>query len=162
MINSYDYQKPEETYTLDQFIACQSDTVFCYNNTSFIDQIDNIKYNVYNVASDYIDELRHDYCVNVQLSDDQAARYKYRPKLLAYDIYGIQELYFLLLIINDICSIKEFTMKRLRLPMKEDMKDITKNILNSNRKDIIIYNDANVRTSYEIEDETKIKRFWTP
>ena len=30
---SYNYQKPESTYTLDQFIACQSDTNFCYNNT---------------------------------------------------------------------------------------------------------------------------------
>ena len=35
---TYDYQKPESTYTLDQFIACQSDISFCYNNLSFIDK----------------------------------------------------------------------------------------------------------------------------
>ena len=46
---TYDYQKPENTYTLEQFISCQSDSNFCYNNLSFIDQIDNIKYNVYHI-----------------------------------------------------------------------------------------------------------------
>ena len=32
----YTYAKPYNTYTLEQFIACQSDTSVCYNNLSFI------------------------------------------------------------------------------------------------------------------------------
>lgn len=150
---TYDYQKPEYTYTLDQFISCQSDSNFCYNNLSFIDQIDNIKYNTYNVVSDYIDELVEQYCVDVELTDDQAAKYKYRPKLLAYDIYGAQELYYIILIINDICSIKEFTKHKLKLPTKDNMTELCKAIMNSNRSDIQKYNANNIKTSVQIEEE---------
>lgn len=146
---SYDYQKPENTYTLDQFIACQSDETFCYNNLSFIDQIDNIKYNTYNVASDYIDELISEYCVNVQLSDDELTRYKYRPKLLAYDVYGSQELYYLILIVNDMCSVKDFVKKRIYLPTKNNMSTITSAIMNSNKSDIEKYNSSNIKKSDE-------------
>ena len=150
---TYDYQKPESTYTLDQFISCQSDANFCYNNLSFIDQIDNIKYNIYNVASDYIDEIISNYCKTVVLSDDQLAKYKYKPKLLCYDIYGSQELYYLILIINDICSVKDFTKKKLILPTKVNMPTITKAIMNANRSDIQKYNSNNIKTSVELKNE---------
>ena len=156
---TYDYQKPEYTFTLDQFIACQSDTSFCYNNLSFIDQIDNIKYNVYNVVSDYIDEIIDEYCVNVELSDDQLAKYKYRPKLLCYDVYGAQEVYFLILLINDICSTKDFTKKKLKLPTKVNMTTLCKAIMNSDRQDIQKYNSANIKTSEQLEEEQKIRRY---
>lgn len=152
---TYDYQKPELTYTLDQFISCQSDTNFCYNNLSFIDQIDNIKYNIYNVASDYIDEIINNYCINVELSDDQLAKYMYRPKLLCYDVYNYQELYYLILILNDICSVKDFTKKKLKLPTKNNISIITKAIIGANRSDIQKYNNSNVKTSKELEEKNK-------
>jgi hypothetical protein len=144
---SYNYQKPETTYTLDQFIACQSDTSFCYNNLSFIDQIDNIKFSTYNVVSDYMDEIVSKYCVDVELSDDQLTKYKYRPKLLCYDIYGSQELYYLILVINDMRSIKEFSKNKIKLPTKTNMTELTKAIINSNRLDIQKYNEANIKKS---------------
>lgn len=148
---SYNYQKPETTYTLEQFIACQSDTNFSYNNLSFIDQIDNIKYNTYNVASDYIDEIRAKYCVDVELTTEQMTKYKYRPKLLCYDIYGSQELYYLILIINDICSIKDFTKNKIKLPTRTNMIELNRAIINSNRADIQKYNDTNIKTSADME-----------
>ena len=150
---TYDYQKPEKTWTLDQFIACQSDTAFCYNNLSFIDQIDNIKYSTYNVVSDYIDEMRDKYTTEIELTDEELTKYKYRPKLLCYDIYGAQELYYIILIINDICSIKEFTKKKIKLPTRDNMVELTKAIMNSNRADIQKYNDANIITSTEIKEK---------
>lgn len=150
---TYSYQKPESTYTLEQFIACQSDTNFCYNNLSFIDQIDNIKYNIYNVSSDYIEEIIENYCKTVELTDDQLYKYKYRPKLLCYDVYGSQELYYLILILNDICSVKDFTKKKLKLPTKDNMSTITKAIMNTNRSDIQLYNSANIKTSAELEEK---------
>jgi hypothetical protein len=68
----YDYQKPQNTYTLDQYIACQSDSIACYKNLSFIDRSGHIDYSTWNVASDYVDELR-DLCVSVELSDEELA-----------------------------------------------------------------------------------------
>jgi hypothetical protein len=148
---SYDYQKPELTNTLDQFIACQSDIDFCYSNLSFTDKIDNIKYATYNVVSDYINEIRNEYCVGVELTDEQLSKYKYRPKLLCYDIYGVQELYYLILIINDMCSVKDFTKKKLLMPTKTNMSTLTKAIMNINRPDILKYNEANIKTSEELK-----------
>ena len=54
----YNYNKPQNTYTIDQFIQCQSDTNVCYNNLSFIDQRNSSNYNTYNLLSDYSVEFR--------------------------------------------------------------------------------------------------------
>lgn len=139
----YNYQKPQNTYTIDQFIQCQSDSNICYANLSFIDQHDGIKYNTYNVLSNYIDEIRENYCTIVKLDKDQLFKYKYRPKLLCYDIYGESELAFIILIINDICDVKEFTKDTLLLPNKSNMSLITKRLYNANKSDIKVYNEKN-------------------
>ena len=139
----FKYRRPQYTYTLDQFIQCQSDTVICYNNLSFIDQYDNIKFNTYNVLSDYIDDIRQNYCLTITLDKDQLNKYKYRPKQLCYDIYGNGELAFIILLINDICSIKQFKKDKLLMPTKENMNIITKRIYNANIKAITTYNEKN-------------------
>ena len=145
MVNNitYDYQKPQNTYTIDQFIACQSDSNICYHNLSFIDNRDNIDYDTYNVVSDYIDELRTEYTNIVMLTDKDMERYMYRPKLLCYDIYGSGELAFIILIINDMCSVKQFTKKKLLMPTRTQMANLTKYIYNANKKDIARYNKDN-------------------
>jgi len=143
------YQKAYNTYTIEQFISCQSDTEMCYNNTSFIDNVKypelglSINYNTYNVLSDYIDEIRSDYCVQVILSDDELEKYIYRPKLLCHDIYGNGELAFIILLTNDICSVKQFTKKKLLMPRKVIMSELCKYLFNSDRNAIIKYNQKN-------------------
>lgn len=139
----YNYQKPEATYTLDQYIACQSDTSICYNNLSFIDQYSDIKFNTYNVLSDYADIIRSEYCLTVTLDAEQMLKYKYKPKLLCYDIYGNGELAFIILIINDMYSAKQFTKNKLYMPTKQEMAEITKKIYNTNKSCISIYNEKN-------------------
>ena len=139
----YNYNKPQNTYTIDQFIQCQSDTNVCYNNLSFIDQRNSIKYNTYNVLSDYLDEIRENYCLKIKLDKDNMFKYKYRPKLLCYDIYGDGELAFIIMIINDICDVKEFTKDTLLMPTIENMQLITKRVYNANKNDIEVYNEKN-------------------
>lgn len=142
MYNNYLYQKPHETFTVDQFIACQSDSTICYNNLSFLDydEKNNINYNTYNVLSDYIDEIREE-CLIVILDDNQMMKYKYRPKLLCFDIYKNQELFFIILEINDMYSVKDFTKNKLLMPKVEAMNKITRYIYNSNKSAISDYND---------------------
>ena len=139
----YNYNKPQNTYTIDQFIQCQSDTNVCYNNLSFIDQYANIQFNTYNVLSDYLDEIRENYCLKIKLDKDNMFKYKYRPKLLCYDIYGDGELAFIIMIINDICDVKEFTKDTLLMPTIENMQLITKRLYNANKNDIEVYNEKN-------------------
>ena len=143
LANIYNFQKPYNTYTLDQFIACQSDSSICYNNLSFIDQYNGIKFNTYNVLSDYIDEIRENYCMTIKLNKDQLFKYMYKPKLLCYDIYGNGELAFIIMEINDMCNIKEFTKDTLLMPTKDNMNLITSRIFNSDKDDIEVYNEKN-------------------
>lgn len=140
----YEYQKSQDTYTIDQYIACQSDDSACYNNLSFNEYVKefNIEFNCYNVVSDYLHELRNEYCVKVTLSDKEMMKYKYRPKLLCYDIYGNGELAFIILLINDMINVKDFTKKELLMPMKTTMSDIVKYIYNSNKEALLKYNNA--------------------
>lgn len=149
----YQYTRPTETWTLEQFIACQSDTEFNYQNLAFVNEIkydwmnEIIKYPLYNVLADYLDELREQYCVRVTLSDNDLVKYIYRPKLLCYDIYGKEELFYVILLLNDICSSKKFTMKSLYMPTKDQMTELCKYIYNANRQAILRYastdNDQN-------------------
>ena len=144
---SYEYQKPQNTWSLDQFISCKSDIVMSYHNLSFTDRNGDILYDTYNVISDYIDEIR-EYCVKVVLDDKQFFRYKYRPKLLCYEIYGNGELAFIIMIINDMCSFKDFTKKKLFMPKREDMKKIIQYLFNANKFNIDKYN-KNIDTTYQ-------------
>ena len=136
---TYDYQKPQNTYTLEQFAACHSNTNISYHNLSFVDNIEHISFDAYNITSDYIDEIK-DMCVTVRLTDMEYELYKYRPKLLCNKIYGNGELAFIIMIINDIYSVKDFTKRRLYMPNKDNMSDIIKYLINSNRNSILKYN----------------------
>ena len=139
----YGYKKSDKTHTIDEFISCQSDTSMCYNNLSFIDQYDGIKFNTYNVLSDYLDDIKDNYCKTIELNQDEAWKYKYRPKLLAYDVYGNAELAFIILILNDMCNTHDFTKTKLILPTKSGMNDICKYIYNTNKNAIAQYNEKN-------------------
>ena len=99
-----------------------------------------IIYDTYNALTDYIDEIRNEYCLKVVLNDKQMEKYKYRPKLLCYDIYGNGELAFIILLVNDMSSVKEFTKKSLLMPTKEQMSNLTKYLFNANRSAIQLYN----------------------
>ena len=46
------------------------------------------------------------------LSDKEYEKYKYKPKILSYDLYGTTELWFLLLHANELYSESEFNTKR--------------------------------------------------
>jgi hypothetical protein len=141
--NIFNVTKPEDTYTIDQFIECQSDEEVNYYNFSYVDQYDNMKYSTYNVISDYLDDIREDYAKTVTLDQNQLLKYMYRPKLLCYDIYGNSELAFIILLLNDMCNVKDFNKSKILMLTKSDMSDITKWIYNSNKDAIAVYNEKN-------------------
>lgn len=143
MNTSYSYQKPQNTYTIDQFNSCGSDTVMSYHNLSFVDINNDIAYDTYNVFSDYIDEIRDEYCILVTLTDAQMDKYIYRPKLLCYDIYNNTELAFIILLLNDMCNIKDFKKKKLYMPRKNNMAELIRYLFNANRSALKQYNKKN-------------------
>ena len=100
---------PEKTTTIESFVQSGKSVTISYFSLSFIDMVSNGSWvSVLNVINDYIPELL-DEAVTVELTTEQQQVYFYKPKLLCYDVYGNPELYFIILLLNDMSDVKEFT-----------------------------------------------------
>ena len=98
--------KPSQTRTLTAFVNSKPSSQLSYHYLSLLekDSKNNIEYPVYNVISDYIQDLKKR-CTVVTLSDQEYYTYRFRPKLLADYLYGNGELYFIILHLNDMWSV---------------------------------------------------------
>lgn len=64
------------------------------------------------IIDKYMNELESTKKV-IELSTPEYYKYRYNPKLLSYDIYGTTELWFLILIANELYTISEFDLKKI-------------------------------------------------
>lgn len=132
---------PHETSTIEEFIESGSGVTIIYPTLSFSDMLSNGTWvSVHNVINDYIEELRNA-CINVELNTEQQFKYFYKPKLLCHDMYGNPELYFIILLINDMADVKEFTKPVIKMLRKSHMSEILTLIYNAENKAIEAYND---------------------
>ena len=132
---------PQETTTIEEFVESGSGITITYPNLSFTEIMsNNTQVSVHNVISDYLQELRNA-CVNVSLTQDQQFMYFYKPKLLCYDVYGNPELYFIILLINDMADVKEFTKPVVKMLRKSHMSELLTLIYNAEKKAIDNYNN---------------------
>lgn len=132
---------PQDTTTIEEFIESGSSISIKYPTLSFTDMMSNGTWvSVHNVISDYIEELKNA-SVNVSLTIDQQYVYFYKPKLLCYDVYGNPELYFIILLINDIADVKEFTKPVVKMPKKSHMSQLLTLIYNAEKQAISNYNN---------------------
>lgn len=135
---------PRDTTTIEQFIEAGRNTTINYFNLSMTDKIVNSTWvSVLNVVNDYMTEMRNA-CVNVELSKKEQFKYFYKPKLLCYDVYGNPELYFIILLINDMADVKEFTKSKLKLLKKDHMSTVVSLIYNAEKSSIDAYNSKEV------------------
>jgi len=143
---NYIFRDPQKTATLEEFRECQTTDDPSYANFSFKDEWyypylnTNIMMTSYNVVSDYIDDIIIDFCYGYEMTDKEFLRYKYRPKLFAYDKYNCLELGYMILLLNDMYSFKQFTKKKIIAPNKIAMKAICERIFNANKEAITYYN----------------------
>lgn len=132
---------PKDTITIEEFIESGKSTTINYFNLSMVDKMVNSTWiSVLNVVTDYISELRNA-CVNVELSQSEQFKYLYKPKLLCSDVYGNPELYFVILLLNDMADVKEFTKSKLKLLKKDHMSTLIGLIYNAEKASIESYNN---------------------
>ena len=105
------------------------------------DTENNIEYDVYNIISDYLQDLKK-MCTTITLSDKEYYTYRFRPKLLANYLYGNGELYFIILMLNDIWSVKDFDKRTLKLISKSDLSNALSSINSSEKSFIDTYNES--------------------
>ena len=124
---------PACTYRLSDFINLKDNDEFTYDKYALYMQSYNGEHIIYssdNSIYTYLDEMK-DRSVIYTFSDEEFRKYQYRPKLLAYDLYGSTELYFIILALNDTCNIKDFNKRKVRLMFRQDLSDILSQIFNA-------------------------------
>ena len=131
---------PAYAHRLSEYIAAgRADSYISYKDLSFLNKDGNIIYTVKNVIEDYMYELKS-MAKKVILSDDEFFKYKYKPQILAYDIYGVTEFYPFILMLNNMCNIREFTLQEFWLIPKTTLIEALSNIYTAEHADIETYN----------------------
>lgn len=135
--------KTNTSFTLDQFADSKSSNDISYYSMSLLekDPSINIEYDVFNVISDYMNELKQ-MSHPVTLSETEYYTYRFKPKLLAKYLYGNTELYFIILWINDMWSVKDFNLRTIKLIKNTELSEALSKINASEKSFIKAYNEA--------------------
>lgn len=135
---------PKNTTTIEEFIEAGKGTKLAYFDLSFADKLSNGNWiSVLNVVNDYMDELRNASPI-VELTTEEQVKYYYKPKLLCADVYGTPEIYFLILLINDMADVKEFTKPHIKMLRTDHLNEILSSIYNAERAAINRYNNKEI------------------
>ena len=137
---------PEKTATVEEFISMGDTDDITYAKFSIlvkcIGENSIVQYAQDNIIYDYLDELKQD-AVEYELTDDEYVKYRYKPKLLAYDLYGSTEIYFVIMALNGMCNIKDFNKRKLKLLYRSRMMELLNEIYSA-EADYISYNRAHL------------------
>lgn len=135
--------KVNKTFTLDQFADSKSSNTISYYSMSLLekDSQNNIEYDVFNVVSDYMNELKA-MAKEVTLSETEYYTYRFKPKLLAHYLYGNGELYFIILWLNDMWSVKDFNLRTIKLIKNSELAQALSSINASEKSFIKAYNES--------------------
>lgn len=124
---------PSTTYTIDDFIEEGKSDDMTYCNYSILRNSELGVFCDTNILDFYLDEIKQISLRVETFSEEEIARYKYHPDLLAYDIYRSTQLDFVILLVNGIIDPKEFDFKRgyLLIPRKTDLFNLLEEINNA-------------------------------
>lgn len=133
---------PENTYTLEGFIAAGRSITISYDSLSYKERLSNgTEISILNVINDYLPELR-ELESTVLLDEEQYRKYRFKPKLLCHDVYGNPELYYIILLLNRIIDVKDFDLKKVKMIRVDALNTVLSHIYNAEKNDISAYNSA--------------------
>lgn len=151
--------KISDTHTLSEFIQLSNALSDKFDHRTFcmIETRDGVEYYIHNVIDDYLPELKQQ-ALTITFNSTDKDKYIYNPKLLSYKIYNTTILYYIILRLNNLCNVHEFTIpnnKLLLLPVRV-MKDSLAKIFNSNSQMIKRFNSKHSNDIRPITTSTKI------
>lgn len=129
----------DKTVSVQDFIALRSSDEITYYNYSILEYLNGFDMFVTNLLYDYQDELDEMVKI-VKLTPIEKAKYRYKPYLFAYDIYGSTEAKFIIMMLNGIIDPKEFDFERVKVLNYGDlitilnrMQAVNEDYMNTNR-----------------------------
>ena len=120
-------------------IAYGKTLTISYQNLSLTEIFNDIKFPMFNIIQDYIEELK-DEAITITFTDKEYYKYKYKPRLLSAYLYGSTEFFPIILQLNDIASEKEFTKKSIKLIPADTMKSLLEKIYIAEQNYLTSYN----------------------
>lgn len=129
----------DTTITVEDFIALRSSDDITYYNYSILEYLNGFDMFVTNLLYDYQDEL-DEMTQTVTLSAKEQAKYRYKPYLFAFDLYGSTEAKFIIMMLNGIIDPKEFDFEKVKVitysnlvTILNRMQAVNEDYLNNNR-----------------------------
>lgn len=125
------------TYTVESFIANQSDDEMNFTSFSTFQKTDSdyFLFPIKNLLHDYLNIIMSKTTI-IEMTTEEYNKYEYRPHLLSYDIYGTTDFDFIILMINYMKSPKEFTRKEIRMLGYDEMIELLTSIYNAEYNNI--------------------------
>ena len=111
---TYTTMKSDETITVQDFIAMRNSDEITYYNFSIVEYLNGYDMFITNLLYDYDDEFK-DLTIYVKLTDVEKLKYRYKPYLFAYDLYGSREMSFIIMMLNGIIDPKEFDFNKVKV-----------------------------------------------
>jgi hypothetical protein len=95
------------------FVELGMENSLTLSNTNIYCEKDDVVIPFQNIFRESYRPIILRYCKKVKLSDDAFDYYKYKPKTFSYNLYGTVDLWHLILWLNDMTSILQFTKQEL-------------------------------------------------
>lgn len=139
--------KADQTITVQDFIALRTSDEITYFNYSILEYLNGFDMFITNLLYDYEDELQ-DIAITVTLTNIEKAKYRYKPYLFAYDVYGSTELKFIIMMLNNIIDPKEFDFDKVKLIKPGDLSTIL-NRINAVNEEYISNNRSKLKEDFK-------------
>ena len=146
-----DREKLNDKHTLTDTINMGAKKSITNYKTSILaavrEGVDIIEYPTNNILYEYLDEIKPVRSV-YKMTDEEYLRYQMRPDLFCYDMYGDQDLEWIILALNNILSPADFVKKTVYYISPQYMTKLMSNIINA-ENNYTIYNRNNYMNNVE-------------
>ena len=113
-MSTFSSLKADQTITVQDFIAMRSSDEITYYNFSIVEYLNGYDMFITSLLYDYDEEFQ-DLIVYIKLTDVEKLKYRYKPYLFAYDLYGSREISFIIMMLNGIIDPKEFDFDKIKV-----------------------------------------------
>lgn len=140
----------DTTTSVQDFIALRNSDDITYYNYSILEYHNGFDMFITNLLYDYQDELDEITQV-VELTPLERAKYRYKPYLFAFDLYGSTESKFIIMMLNGIIDPKEFDFDKVKVLRYSDLITIL-NRMDAVNEDYINTNRSKLKEDFKNND----------